>query len=477
MKSTDLLSLCKDALVEASEPEAEVFARVRQRGVARFAIGALGQHMDLEESEVVVRVARGKRIAEAKTSSHETSAIVEALRRAAAVATHSPETDGFNGFSSKDDRREPVPRGGTIYSKENNSAPRRSESTVSTTAEDRVALLAPALQKIAAHKMVSAGVLETSSGATIVATTGGCERAHDDSVASFRIWALETPGAGGAAGFGSSMQRDITRLEIATETERAISRCELGKNPREQEAGTYDVVFEPPAVCELMEWLGMIAFAASEVEQGSSALAGRIGERLTGENVTIAENPVDQGDLGFGAPFDCEGTLRRKIPIIERGIAKNVLTNRIYAARRGEASTGSAVLPSLAGGSGISGVALQMEGGSAASVDELIAGVERGLYVCRLHYVNGMLEPRRAVMTGLTRDGCFWIENGRISHAIGNMRFTDSVLEGFSRIDAMTKARRSLPTWWNPGGATTAPAVRIRQFRFNGKSQRTGAAP
>ncbi|MEO7108969.1 MAG: metallopeptidase TldD-related protein [Polyangiaceae bacterium] len=471
MKSVDLLLVCKEALTQAGEVDAEVFARVRQRGVARFAIGALGQHMDLEESEVVVRVARGKRIAEAKTSSHERSAIVEAVRRAAAIAKCSPETEGFAGFASKDDRREPVPRGDAIYSKERVSPPRRSEATVNTTAEGRVALLAPALSKIAARKLVSAGVLETSSGATVVATTGGCERAHDDSVASFRIWALETAGAGGAAGFGSSMHRDISRLEIEAETERAISRCELGKNPREQEAGTYDVVFEPPAVCELLEWLGMIAFSASEVEQGSSALAGRIGETITGENVSIAENPVDEGDLGFGAPFDCEGTLRRTIPIIERGIAKNVLTNRIYAARRGEQSTGSAVLPSLAGGSGISGVALQMEGGEAKSVDELISGVDRGLYVCRLHYVNGMLEPRRAVMTGLTRDGCFWIEKGKISHAVGNMRFTDSVLEGFSRIDAMTKSRKALPTWWNPGGATTAPAVRVRQFRFNGKSQ------
>jgi PmbA protein len=462
MNSADLLSVCKEALAEAGEAEAEVFARVRNRGVARFAIGALGQHMDLEESEVVVRVARGKRIAEAKTSSHEGSAIALVIRRAAAIATCSPETEGFTGFASKER---------DFYSKEKSAESRRSENTVRTSAEDRVALLAPALQKIAARKLVSAGVLETSSGATVVATTGGCERAHDDSVASFRIWALETAGAGGAAGFGSSMHRDVSRLAIEAETDRAISRCELGKNPREQKAGTYDVVFEPPAVCELMEWLGMIAFSASEVEQGSSALAGRIGEKLTGENVSIAENPVDEGDLGFGAPFDCEGTLRRKIPIIERGVAKNVLTNRIYAARRGEKSTGSAVLPSLAGGSGIAGVALQMDGGEAKSVDELIAGVDRGLYVCRLHYVNGMLEPRRAVMTGLTRDGCFWIEKGKISHAVGNMRFTDSVLEGFSRVDAMTKSRKALPTWWNPGGATTAPAIRVRQFRFNGKSQ------
>jgi predicted Zn-dependent protease len=462
MNASDLLSISKDALDEAGEAEAEVFARVRQRGVARFAVGALGQHMDLEESEVVVRVARGKRVAEAKTSSHEKSSIVEALRKAAIIATHSPETDGFTGFASKEV---------AIYSKENKLPPRRAEATVNITAEDRVALLAPALQKIASRQLTSAGVLETSSGATVVATTSGCERVHDDSIASFRVWALETAGAGGAAGFGSSMHRDVTGLTIDEETERAISRCELGKNPRDKEAGTYDVVFETPAVCELMEWLGMIAFHAPEIEQGSSALAGRIGEKITGENISITENPVDQGDLGFGAPFDCEGTLRKRVPIIERGVAKNSLTNRIYAARRGEESTGSAVLPSLAGGSGISGVALQMEGGQAKSVDELIAGIDRGLYVCRLHYVNGMLEPRRAVMTGLTRDGCFWIEKGKISHAVGNMRFTDSVLEGFARIDAMTKSRKAMPTWWNPGGATTAPAVRVRQFRFNGKSQ------
>src|ERR1700689_993982 len=114
MKSEDLLSTCKEALAAAGEAEVEVFARVRNRGVARFAIGALGQHMDIEESEVVVCVARGKRVAEAKTSSHAKTDIVETIHRAAAVAAHSPDTDGFSGFASKendfyskDDRREP----------------------------------------------------------------------------------------------------------------------------------------------------------------------------------------------------------------------------------------------------------------------------------------------------------------------------------------------------------------------------------
>jgi predicted Zn-dependent protease len=109
--------------------------------------------------------------------------------------------------------------------------------------------------------------------------------------------------------------------------------------------------------------------------------------------------------------------------------------------------------------------------GSASSVDELIAGVDRGLYVARLNYVNGLIEPRRAVMTGLTRDGCFLVEKGKISRAVGNLRFTDSLLEGLARCDGMTRARKAVPTLWSDDGAIVAPAVRLRGFRFNGGSQ------
>jgi PmbA protein len=113
-----------------------------------------------------------------------------------------------------------------------------------------------------------------------------------------------------------------------------------------------------------------------------------------------------------------------------------------------------------------------MAGGDAASVDELIAGIDRGLYVCRLHYVNGLLGTPRAVMTGLTRDGCFLVERGKIGRAVGNMRFTDSLLEGLARCDGMTRERRAIPTWWSEGGCVVAPAVRMRGFMFNGRSQR-----
>jgi len=114
-----------------------------------------------------------------------------------------------------------------------------------------------------------------------------------------------------------------------------------------------------------------------------------------------------------------------------------------------------------------------MGGGSAESTDALIAGIDRGLYVCRLHYVNGLLETPRAVMTGLTRDGCFLVEHGKIARAASNMRFTDSLLEGLARSDGMTRERTAMPSWWSAGGTVVAPAVRMRGFMFNGRSQKS----
>jgi len=407
-----------------------------------------------------VRVAHGARVAEAATTKLDRDSLVAAIRSASAAARLVPETDGFPGFAPAEDGG-PRPE-------------RFARATAEATAEERVERLAPVLAAIRDAGLVSAGFLETSRASQCVATTRGCRRAHDGTIAAFKVWALETPGAGGAAGFGGQMHRDLGALDLAAQTDRAIGVCKRSRDPIELEAGTYDVVMEPEAVSELFEWLSTMTFAAPEVEQGTSAVAGRAGERVTGEAITITEDPLVDGDLGIAAPFDREGTWRRRVPLVERGIARDVLYDRTYAARMGARSTGSSVVPDLGAAGGIGSCALTVDGGDAASVDELVRGMDRGLYVCRLHYVNGHMEPRRAVMTGLTRDGCFLVERGKITRPVGNMRFTDSFLEGLARCDGMTRAQTAVPTWWSSGGACVVPGVRMRAFRFNGRSQRRG---
>ena len=463
MNGEDLLSLCRRVLGEAGEGEAEIYLRLVERGCARFAGGELGQHMELSEPLAIVRVASGRQVAETVTSRLEPAALVEAIRSTARAARLVPEVDGFPGFAGAADAGEPPPR----------DPPRFEQATASATPEERVERLLPVLALVREAGLVSAGMLETTRAAHALATTRGCSRSHDATVAAFRVWALETPGAGGAAGYGGGAHRDVRGLRLQEETERAVRVCKASHDPDSLGEGEYDVVLEPEAVAELLEWLAMIAVSAPEVEQGTSPLAGRLGQRVTGESVDLVEDPLDASDLGFGVPFDREGTWRRRVPIVERGVARAVLYDRTYAARAGTASTGSALPPAVGSAGGVGATAFSLAGGAAASVDELIAGVDRGLYVCRLHYVNGLIEPRRAVMTGLTRDGCFLVEKGKIARPVGNLRFTDSLLEGLARCDGMTRARKAIPTFWSDAGAVAAPAIRIRAFRFNGKSQQT----
>jgi predicted Zn-dependent protease len=458
VKGADLLALANRALERAGEAEAEVVVSMTERGFARFAVGDLGQHMQLSEPEVRVRVARGRakdQVAQASTSRLDEEAIVLALRSAAEAAERVPPTEGFRGFTRAD---EPV--GAT--------PPRFAESTAKTTADERAERVAKVLDAIAQEGLVAAGALETRTSSIGVATTHGRSVAHDGTFAGFKVWALETGGAGGSAGYGGAAHRDIEALDLAAETERAIRICKLGRAARALGEGLYDVVLEPPAAAELVEWLATIAFGADAVEQGTSALRGRIGERITGEGVTMTESPLEDGPFGLAAPFDREGVWRQRVPLIERGVARGVLYDRATASRAGASSTGSALMSDGGGEGAVGASAIHVDAGSAASVDELIQGMDRGLYVCRLHYVNGLLDPRRAVMTGLTRDGCFLVEKGKITAPVGNMRFTDSFLEGLERCDGMTRERTAVPTAWSDRGAHVVPAMRIRQFRFNG---------
>lgn len=458
MTGAELLALCTEVLSAAGEPAVEMSLRVTERGCARFAMGELGQHVELLDPLAVIRVAHGDRVAEGLASRLDRDALIEAVHHTAAAARLVPATEGFAGFTGADE-----PSGA--------SPPRFAESTARATPEERVALLAPVLDGVRDAGLVSAGVLETRRQALAFATTRGCRRSHDATFAGFKVWALETPGAGGAAGYGGHAHRDVHALALREQTERAIRVCRDSHDPASLEAGSYDVVLEPEAVAELLEWLAAIAFGAPEVEQGTSPVAGRLGERITGPEVDVVEDPLlDDPALGFGAPFDREGTWRRRVPLLERGIAREVLYDRTCAARMGATSTGSALLPAAGASGDVGPTALSLGPGTAASVGELVAGVERGLYVARLHYVNGLIEPRRAVMTGLTRDGCFLVEKGRIARAVGNLRFTDSLLEGLARCDGMTRDRKAVPTA-SDDGVIVAPAVRMRAFRLNGASQ------
>lgn len=455
-----LLERCRAALAEAGEPDADLHVRVARRGCARFSIGELSQHMAIEDVAARARVARGKRVAEIATTDLERGALVAALRDAAELAAKSPEIEGWTGVG---DAGDPTP-----------APPRFEQATADLDDEARAALVQRSLERIARAGLLSAGMLETTSHEVAVASSKGTARSHRGTTAGFRVWALDDAAGRGASGHASRLARDVRDLDIDEATEEALSIAKRGEDRGKVEAGAWDVVMEAPAIAELLEWLGMIAFSAADFEQGKSPLSGRIGERITGERVSIAEHPLDETPFGFADPFDREGTARRRVELVSRGIAKSVLYDRVYGARAEVPSTGSAVVSEFGapGGVGPSALQLDLDVDLAADVPSLIAPMKRGLWIRRLHYVNGYVDTRRAVMTGLSRDGCFLVEDGRVVRAVGNVRLTDSFLEMLARADGATRERVPVSGAWTENAALVVPrAVRIPAAIMSSGSQ------
>jgi predicted Zn-dependent protease len=223
-------------------------------------------------------------------------------------------------------------------------------------------------------------------------------------------------------------------------------------------------------VVELLEWLSSIGFTSRSFEEETSFQYGRIGERVTGAAVTVADDPACRHGVGVPSPFDWEGVTRRPVTFLDEGVARGVVYDLRAAAVAGCASTGHAV----GGGpfpEGTAAPAHVVLAPGDATREELLGRIERGLWVTRFHYVNGMLDPRRAVMTGLTRDGTFRVADGRVVGAVTNLRFTDSVLEAFARIGGIGRELRAVPTWWSELGAFVAPPVLVRGLVFTGRQR------
>lgn len=307
-----------------------------------------------------------------------------------------------------------------------------------------------------------AGAWSTRTTAVAVGNSHGIRQAAPLTSAEIVIIAL---GANGS-GYASAMSRRAREISLAPLAEEARRKATiLSGSVAALEPGTYPVILEPPALAEIFEWMNSITFSGRSYEEGSSFFVGTGGRRLLGENFTLADDATDPSFLPF--PFDMEGMPKRRVALVERGVIRSPVVDKIAADRLGLPSTASAA--SLDGDDRGLALHISMDGGE-ATLDELVATTERGVYVTRFHYLNGLLDPKTALMTGMTRDGTFLVENGRLAARLPNLRWTQPMTEAFSRIEGLTRERRIVGTFWNTLGGTIAPAVKIREWRFTGST-------
>lgn len=458
----DRLRAAVTAALAAGATDAEASHLGGTMGVARFAGSSFTQTGVIEERMTRVRVAVGARVGAATTSSLEHEELTATAHLALELARSQPETPGFPGFARPEESTPgpAVAAGAAAY------APQ----TAALGPDGRAEICARLFAYARREGLVCAGSLVTAPREIAVVTAAGVARHHAYTEVSLTLICHDPPGAGDGSGYASFYGSDVDRLDPDALATEAIWRAIRSRNAIDVEPAPMDVVLCPPALAELLEWMSMTSFGARAVLDGTSLLSGREGTRVCGEEVTIRDHAAFPHPDLVSAPFDSEGTTRRAVTLIDRGVARRPVTDRVTAARLGTTSTGHAAalvgdlteepLPSN----------LIFEAGD-ATLDELCGRVERGLFVTRFHYVNGLIDTYRAVMTGMTRDGTFLIEEGKLGRAVRNLRFTDSVLEAFSRIGGIGRELVSSRMHWSPSGQTLCPALLVRGFRFTGRQR------
>jgi predicted Zn-dependent protease len=264
--------------------------------------------------------------------------------------------------------------------------------------------------------------------------------------------------APGSTGYAESYSHEIGRIDVEGTGRRAAEKAALSAEPGEVPPGEYTAILEPVAVAELLYFLvygsSFSHFAGLAVLEGQSFFANRLGQKVFGENVTLRDDVLHETQ--WGVPFDAEGVPRRRLTLIERGVLKDLTYDRATARRAGVEPTGHGLpLPNVLGSAPQN---LVLEGGT-TSVEDLVRSTQRGILVTRLWYIR-IVDPADLIVTGLTRDGTFLIEDGRIVKGLRNYRCNQSLRAMLNQVTGLSPVVRASPIM-------SAPALRVEGFTFS----------
>ncbi|MCM8794636.1 MAG: TldD/PmbA family protein [Candidatus Omnitrophica bacterium] len=444
-----ILSAIRKAARQSKADDTLIAAQRTARKTLRFADGRIHQNFHEEETTVWVKVAVSGKTGVATTGAFNPASILKTIEAAMTIASASAKGVPAS-FRSKPVRSPSLP------------IPTHDPETADLSLTRAVEMIRTLSSRTSKQGMDLAGSFVFGEDELAVAGKGGLAQYQPFSIAGLRL----VPTRQKSSGFAAQTVRRICDLDQEALIERAWRLCRLNRDPKAVPTGAYDVLLEAEAVAELLEWLGFIGFGAKQLTERTGFTAGRIGEKIMHPSVSISDDGLDP--QGLMAPFDYEGIPKRRVALVEHGVIKGVVYDSHYAKIHRTDSTGHALpyeeiegpLPTN----------LFMDGGTTPH-SALLKQLGRGLWVSRFHYVSGLLKPQEAVMTGLTRDGTFLIREGQVTQAVKNLRFTQSILEAFSKIAAISRERRLIA---DPGlgfGSVVAPAVLIKGFNFTGQTR------
>jgi predicted Zn-dependent protease len=415
----------------------EAWVHSNEDALTRFANNVIHQNVAERHMSVSVRPVIGQRTARASTNRTDRDGLDSVVEQAIALTRSS----------------EPDPDLLPLYSDaEQCDSSRTSAEAVACGAAARAREVREAIRIIESEGQTAAGIFSISREGFTLFNSRGLLRQYSETETVFSVTAMAGDSSGWAK-LSSAIHEDVCPTELARG---ASEKARVSANPRELPPGEYTVVLEPAAVLDLV---GQIFpdFSATSLHDQRSFLNERVGTKLFGDNITIFDDAAHPQQTG--ACFDGEGVPRRRLTLVENGIVRDIPYSRVSAAREGREPTGHGFpLPNEAGEMPLNIVVA----GGTSTLDELIATTERGILVTRLWYIREV-EPYEKVMTGMTRDGTFLVENGRIVAGVRNFRFNQSVVEMLQNVEAMSPSVRASG---EESFEMVVPAMKVRNFRF-----------
>ena len=433
----ELFATVQDAARSLGVSDVEALFGAHFGALTRFANNTIHQNVAEQDRWISVRVALDHKTARATTNRFDPKSIRGAVEQALALAkSAAPNTDLM-----------PLNEPSVI-----SETKRFDAATAAATPSHRGRAVAEAIRVVEGAGQTAAGIYSTGQSVEAIFNSRGVATWHAETMAQFSITAM----AGDSSGWAKASAVSQSSFDPVALARSASEKARLSNDPQELASGRYTVILEPAAVLDLVgQMFG--DFSATSVHDSRSFLTDRLGTKLFGENINISDDVSHP--LQAGVPFDGEGVPRRKLTLVEAGVPRELAYSRSSAHRAGIEPTGHGFpLPNEVGEAPLN---IVIAGGS-TSVDDMIASTDRGILVTRLWYIREV-DPYEKIMTGMTRDGTFLIEDGRVTRGLRNFRFNQGIIELLNNVESLSPSVRASG---EEAFDMVVPAMKVRNFHF-----------
>jgi len=438
LKLAELERIATRVLKMSDADETEVDVSTATDALTRFANNTIHQNVAEDMLGISVRVDVDGRTARASTNKTDDESLRRAVASAVSLARNQPKNPDL------------LPM---LRAQKYQKVARFFPATAAATPQDRARAVTRVCKLADKSKQTAAGIFASGSSQSVMANSKGLFAHYEQSRSEFSVTILEK----NSSGWAKSNSPDIRTLDPDALAATASQKATESREPREIPAGRYTTILPPSAVLDLVGFL-FYDFAGTAVLDKRSCFTGRMGKKVFGENITLWDDVYHP--MQSGPAYDGEGLPRQKVLLVDRGVPKNLVYSRATAKKLKAKPTGHGF--SLPNEHGEAPMNLVFAGGD-KSMDEMIRSTERGILVTRLWYIREV-DPYEKILTGMTRDGTFLIENGHIAGGLRNFRFNESIIEMLAKVEMLGPAVRAAG---EESFEMVVPAMKVRDFHFS----------